>query len=443
MNCLKNKIYYYAKVTIEAKTALFIASGKNGFFSDNELVRDFNGLPGIAGTTITGIIRHLISLEDKNLAKSIFGYADSNTGVRSNFECSWGLLHDSNNKYHKTLISKENIKNDSIFNALYGKTDIDFIRDHNRINERGSVEKTGNEKSGKFDRMFVPAGARFTFDVGLWSEQKDENAWQKILACFYNPSFRIGGAGRSGYGCISVVEIKSPENQYYDISNVDDLENFKNESSLKIFSNNFNHNLGCREITLSFPLGFRIGGGSTQFITGRKADIHPYSERVIEWENGKGSFTEEPQITIPGSSVKGAIWHRTAFHLARINMNKNLIGSESELNISKLFGDSTSQNENSKGKAGKIWFSDIRLNETKTYQQTRNSIDRYTGGTRASALFQEENAIQKEKLSMKIYYEKSLENTLEFKAFCWALDDLEKGRLSIGGGSGHGLGFSI
>ena len=74
---------------------------------------------------------------------------------------------------------------------------------------------------------------------------------------------------------------------------------------------------------------------------------------------------------------------------------------------------------------------------------SRNSIDRFTGGTLPGALFQEENVSGKESFTITIYVDKTInEQSDEYKAFEWALEDLKAGRLALGGGSGHGLGFN-
>lgn len=445
MSRLEEKIYYFAKVTIEAETPLVLASGKSGNLFDIELVRDANGLPAIPGTTLTGLIRHGISKENKELAEKIFGSINDNVDRNASaFECSWGYVHDSSNNCKKDFIPNEKIKNDSILNELYKKNNSMFMRNHTKLNDKGVVKGTG-----KFDRSFVPAGTRFTFSMGMWA-CKEDDVWDDILKVINSPLFRIGGAGRAGYGKIKVIEIKKPEKGFYDISKEDDLISFKDESKLISFIPKDNTDIDTEEISLYFPLGFRIGGGRTQFSKfERKLDMLPYSEKVIEWNDNTGAFSNLPKITVPGSSIKGALRHRTAYHLARKTgrwADSNSLENDGLVN---LFGDEKTENKDSKGKktsvgkTGKIFFSDLHLDDIRTYVQSRNSIDRFTGGTRRGALFQEENVCNKQIFKMSIYYDTDLDKTSdEFNAFKWALEDLKNGRLAIGGGAGHGLGFN-
>lgn len=445
MSRLEDRLYYFAKITIEAETPLVLASGKSGNLFDVELVRDANGLPAISGTTLTGIIRHAVSRKNKELAEKIFGSindkADRNVSA---FECSWGYVHNSSNSCTKDFLLEAKIKEDSILKELYEKDNPSFNRDHNKLNDKGVVKD-----SGKFDRSFVPVGTRFTFTMGMWASEQNET-WNEILTILHSPLFRIGGAGRAGYGKIKVVDIKVPKNGFYDISKEEDLLSFKDESKLVSSEEKYNSDIKAEEICLNFPLGFRIGGGRTQFSKfDRDLDMKPYSEKVIEWNGNSGTFTALPKITIPGSSVKGVLRHRAAYHLARITGKWADSDSLKNDGLTELFGDAETENFNDKGKkvstgkTGKIFFTDLHLDDVKTYVQSRNSIDRFTGGTRKSALFQEENVSNNQTFKMSIYYDSDLDKTSkEFKAFKWALEDLKNGRLAIGGGAGHGLGFN-
>lgn len=439
MSRLDNKYYYYAKVTIEALSPLVLASGKSGNFFDVELVRDANGLPAIPGTTIAGILRHAVQKEKgEEIANQLFGYQCRKDGKSSSLEVSWGYIHDSNNGIHKSFYSKEEIEKDAILKELYISDNPDFKRDHVRLSDKGTAYE-----SGKFDRYYVPAGSRFTFSMGLWTNGESES-WNDIIQILYSPSFRLGAAGRAGYGKIKVVEIKVPAKKYFDLSQGEDISAFKTCDEVLDFSSP-NADMDKIELKLNFPLGFRIGGGTRSFISGKRtADMLPYSEKVIKWDEGKGAFEAMPKITIPGSSLKGALRHRAVYHLARLHKVWGTADNEEGDGLSVLFGSATnSNNSNAKGQAGKIWFTDLYLEQAKTYQLSRNSIDRFTGGTLNGVLFQEENVQVSQTFETCIYLDKTIDkNSDQYKAFIWAVDDLKAGRLALGGGSGHGLGFN-
>lgn len=436
------KYYYYAEITIEAATPLVLASGMSGLFFDVELVRDANGLPAVSGTTIAGILRHAVQKKtDEAIVNQLFGYQAKKDGLSSSLEVSWAYVHDSKNCIHKSFYPKEEIEKDPILKELYitEKDKPDFKRDHVNLTDKGVAKD-----NGKFDRSFVPSGSRFTFSLGLWSEKVNDEVWEKIISCLFSSSFRIGAAGRAGYGKIKVIDIRTAPNGYFDLSNQEDIKSFK-VCTKKIDLNDFNDELEKIELKLQFPLGFRIGGGSESFLNTKHApDMLPYSEKIIKWNGNGGTFESVPRITIPGSAIKGALRHRTAFHLARLDKNwAKADNSATDDGLSELFGYAVNNNDSSKGLAGKLWFTDLYLDQTKTYQLSRNSIDRFTGGTLNGALFQEENVGTNQTFETCIYLDKNIDKTRnEYKAFEWALEDLKAGRLALGGGSGHGLGFN-
>ena len=441
MSRLNDSLYYYAEVTIEAVSPLVLASGKDGNFFDVELVRDANGLPAIPGTTIAGILRHAVQKEKgETVAKQIFGSMDSKADRNSSaLETSWAYVHDSKNCAHKFFYPREEIEKDSILNELYIKDNPDFKRDHVRLSDKGTAFE-----AGKFDRYFVPTGTRFSFALGLWAKEESKD-WDGILRILRSPLFRIGAAGRDGYGNIKVVGIKIPHQKYFDLSKEEDVASLRHCDTLYDFSQ-YKDDAEKIELSLRFPLGFRIGGGSKSFLPkgGRLADMLPYSERVIQWTDGKACFAEKPKIAIPASSIKGALRHRAAFHLARMNKKWDWQEKEDDDGLSELFGSAANEKDAmSKGMAGKIWFTDLYMEQAKTYQLSRNSIDRFTGGTLNGALFQEENACTEHVFKTSIYVDKDFDKaSLVYKAFSWAVEDLQSGRLALGGGSGHGLGFN-
>ena len=406
-----------------------------------ELIRDANGLPAIPGTTIAGILRHSVSKElDEAVVKQLFGYQSKNAGISSSLEVSWAYVHDSKSHIHKSFYPREEIEKDPILKELYITDNPDFKRDHVNITNKGVAKD-----NGKFDRYFVPSGTRFTFTLGLWSEKENDANWSKIISCLFSSTFRIGAAGRAGYGKIKVIDVHAAQNDCFDLSKPEDVKSFK-VCTKKYDISKFADGTETLELKLQFPLGFRIGGGSKSFLDSKRApDMLPYSERIIKWNDNGGAFEPEQRITIPGSAIKGALRHRAAYHLARLNKKWVQDGDAArDDGLSELFGYAANNNDSdSKGKAGKIWFTDLYLKQTKTYQLSRNSIDRFTGGTLNGALFQEENVGTNQTFETFIYLDKAIDKSgNEYKAFEWALEDLKAGRLALGGGSGHGLGFN-
>jgi CRISPR/Cas system CSM-associated protein Csm3 (group 7 of RAMP superfamily) len=65
-----------ARIYLKAESAFAINSGKIGLIHDNEILRDANGLPFIPGTSLAGVIRHLLGGTDET--SDVFGSGGKN-----------------------------------------------------------------------------------------------------------------------------------------------------------------------------------------------------------------------------------------------------------------------------------------------------------------------------------------------------------------------------
>lgn len=441
MNRKDDKIFEYARITIQADSPVSIAGGFSEL-KDMGVVRDANGLPAIPGTSIAGVLRSLMRAKKSDKVDALFGQIeDDSTRMSSRLEISWASVHDSSNNPCRSWISPKIIEQDSILKYMVEEEANNFTRDHVKINNRG----TAMDK-GKFDRTFVPRGARFSFNISMFHNGSLAEDFKFILELIKSNEFRLGGATRAGYGRFRVKEIKKGS---FDLSNDSMLKVLKTRDSYLQEINVEKNNSSEIKINLLMPQGFRIGGGDVSFdeSNSRQTDMLPYSEKVVVWFKDRNKKAEmHNRVVIPGSSLKGPLRHRTAFHLARLQGNwadEQTVLNESD-GLEELFGYA----RDSEGKAGKLFFNDtwIDKNTFKAFVHTRNSIDRFTGGVADHALFSGERLILKNS-GNPVCFEISVGNLdgvneIIKKAFSWALDDLEKGRLAIGANSSGGLGFS-
>lgn len=178
-----------------------------------------------------------------------------------------------------------------------------------------------------------------------------------------------------------------------------------------------------------------------------------YSEKVIEWNgitSGSKSSFSKPKAILCGSSIKGILAHRIAFHYrkheeiwaenmadcshteweTRPNELKNLLG---------LADDS----ENKDSAAGKLWVDDCELEFEHIVVRTHNQIDRFTGGVRKGALYTEELLYQP-RFTLKLFLDPSATlSTSLSSALKDTINDIELGLLPIGAGSGRGNSLVI
>ena len=317
------------------------------------------------------------------------------------------------------------------------------IREHTKIDHRG-VTGTSKEYS-KFDEEIVYKGVEFRFSIEVL---EDKNAFENLLKLLQSPAFRLGGGTTKGFGKFNVLEIKT--------KNIETIE------ALKDYSNSLNNFNGSRvdlstnnqsETHTKYTLNivpdnfFMFGSGFGD----ADADQTAVYEKVIDYENAKLS---DKEILIPASSVKGALSHRTAFYYNQSQeiysdtLSKEEFSNYVDENndaVKALFGHKKELAEDKKtelGQKGKILISDCfkeeREKSSKVFDHV--SIDRFTGGARDGALFQEKTISDDREYSIEILLEKGIDKEA-LKAFEKALDDVCSGMLALGGATtkGHGI----
>ena len=449
----KYRYRHLAHVVIEAKTPLIFGTGEKDIISDNMIAKDVNGLPYIPGTTIAGTLRHTVG-EQK--AKSFFGNRDRIEGKESEGKGSEIIFSEArilgpspagNGMEPGRITAIEGFQHIDWSDSFYRHFKELPVRQHVRISHKGAVDG-----SSKFDGQVIFKGTRFCFNIELVSDSQKDDLLKTVLDALNDDSYAIGAGSRSGFGKIEVVsclkttfDLESKEisdgglDRYLDTSsslncNLSGWESYtpgKNQSCIRY------------EITLTPEDFFLFGSGKSD----SEADMTPAKEDFIVWDGGIPTFMES-QIFIPGSSLKGALAHRTAFHYNKMNgiyadqyaYLDDYTGKNNRA-VSEIFG---SEGVDGTGKVrGKALFSDI-FEITRHTEKIVNhvAIDSFTGGAVDGALFSEkvtsisrENPLKTEILMDKDISEESI------AAFESALKDLCSGMLALGGGSNRGNGF--
>jgi CRISPR/Cas system CSM-associated protein Csm3 (group 7 of RAMP superfamily) len=187
---------FIAYITFEAKTALKIGSKNADFLQDSPIQKDWNGLPMILGTSLTGVLRKEFENECE-IAKNIFGTGD----FGSKTIISNALLLDENQKVNESLLL------DSKKSDFLQKFIVLPIREHNAMNDKGVTIK-----NAKFDEEVIYKGTRFKFSIEMINEtQEDKNNFFHLLDLLSKDSFRIGAGRSKGFGQIKVIEITYDE----------------------------------------------------------------------------------------------------------------------------------------------------------------------------------------------------------------------------------------
>ena len=428
---------FIARIIIEAVSPLAVGNGEKSILTDSLVAKDVNGLPYIPGTSLTGVIRSLCThLSD---SESIFGSSgDKGAGSEIVFT-------------EAKLLNKDGIAVDGIL----GEKD-EFlshfinlpIRQHVRIEDSGTAAN-----AGKYDEEVVYRGARFCFEMEMLSDGSNFESFKTIIEAIRSPSFRLGGGTRNGFGEVKVIEciIRS-----LNLTKTTDLDFYLNKSSnLSIPWNGEKFNAGLHlknseyRMELKPEKFFIFGSGFGD----KDADMTPAWENMISWSDGAAKIIS--CHIIPATSVKGAIRHRTLYHLNRLTGTfEDSPNADTEKNIQAvrcLFGyEGDLAND---AIPGSVFVSDLSITGNKEKIFNHIKIDRFTSAPINGALFQEkvlfndslnimihlsinDNAVDTALGKCKLESEK--ENLI--KAFELAMEDICKGLLPLGGyvNRGHG-----
>lgn len=448
---------HIVRLTVEAATPLAVGTGKScDILTDAPVAKDVNGLPYIPATSIAGVLRHAMGLTDDQTEGNPFGYIS-----KSDDNDDSG--HGSDIIFTDAVMVGKNGK------ALDGIQDIDWndefyryfqdlpVRQHVRIDHKGTAEN-----NGKFDNEVVYKGTRFVFEIELMSEKDDKEHIEKAIEHLRYSTLRIGGGTRKGYGKLSIVDCRQAS---LNLSNPEDLEKYLNKSSslaedwagftkISVIESLDYSKWTHYQLKLK-PLDFFMFGSG---MGDSDADNVYVSELIVSWGSDDKPYIDKdkeckPQkrVLIPGSSVKGAIAHRTAYHYNKIKGNfaenykdkekrEEITGSNNKA-VAEIFGKA----DGDKFTRGRILIDDVIKGqaEPKSKSFFHNKIDQFTGGTMDGALFQEKVIHDKDtEYTFDIYVENSaLADDDIKKAFVQSLRDICAGLLPLGGITNRGNGI--
>lgn len=448
---------HIVRLTVEAATPLAVGTGKScDILTDAPVAKDVNGLPYIPATSIAGVLRHAMGLTDDQTEGNPFGYIS-----KSDDNDDSG--HGSDIIFTDAVMVGKNGK------ALDGIQDIDWndefyryfqdlpVRQHVRIDHKGTAEN-----NGKFDNEVVYKGTRFVFEIELMSEKDDKEHIEKAIGHLRYSTLRIGGGTRKGYGKLSIVDCRQAS---LNLSKPEHLEKYLNKSSslaedwagftkISVIESLDYSKWTHYQLKLK-PLDFFMFGSG---MGDSDADNVYVSELIVSWGSDDKPYIDKdkeckPQkrVLIPGSSVKGAIAHRTAYHYNKIKGNfaenykdkekrEEITGSNNKA-VAEIFGKA----DGDKFTRGRILIDDVIKGqaEPKSKSFFHNKIDQFTGGTMDGALFQEKVIYDKDtEYTFDIYVENSaLADDDIKKAFVQSLRDICAGLLPLGGITNRGNGI--
>jgi CRISPR/Cas system CSM-associated protein Csm3 (group 7 of RAMP superfamily) len=493
-----------ARVAIEAVTPLSVTRGETDRGFDTALVVDANGLPTIPGTALAGVLRHLYveqfeparaspSEGETPLADALFGYAASSAQQASRVEVSWAAIHDAYGRPVDGLLtgadldrrlpvrgdkqgSGEELGRATYAAALRSLALEPVIRDHVRIDEFGAAKLDGPHGM-KFDRAVLPAGHRFTFEILLRSQVRDDPDWARLLDLLTHPAFRLGGATRRGLGRVAVVSI---DDQVFDLADQEQRRQFLSLPRSLAERGTLQRRASATgpaawrgweklEIHWRPTQEWRVGGAAgSKNGSQRDADMRPLQEPVVRWTSDTTPMLESRWV-LPASGLKGALAHRVVYHANRLEAR----WTDSEdpdtapytvdecPALDRLFGfvrASKQKGSADQARAGSVLLDDRLVPDGAMHDNgsvgrlQHTSGDRFTGGVLDGALFDEE------------FLRPGVEGHPAWRFDCWvrtatgsdddraadalarrvfvcALQDWLAGRLNVGAAGSRGFGY--
>lgn len=447
---------YIARIVVETTTPIAVGSGEKTIMTDAQVIKDVNGLPYIPATSVAGVLRHAMKVDsdDKNAVE--WGFHEKDKGGQGSriIFTNANLVNEDGRVVDGLLDEKKQTKFLKRFEILP-------IRQHARIGHKGHTEK-----GGKFDEEVVYKGTRFCFEIEMLSKnEKDKEFFKNLLNIIHSKNLRMGGGTRSGFGELKVIKCKwcvlnlekdKELNDYIAKSSSLEDESFWAErinfEFSKLNSNKY------KDIVLKLrPRDFFLFGSG---MGDDDVDMTPVNESYIIWNDDNMGFFTNNNILIPGSSLKGAIAHRVAYHYNKLTGNfadklspekmKALVGNNNTA-VRILFG---SEGDNKgEGKAiGNVFFSDLIEKKGKDKILNHVAIDRFTGGAIDGALFSEKVSyepdrvfmltiiVDEENVNNVVKAEDGVDKDLIYEALNETIKDLRSGLLPLGGGVNRGNG---
>ena len=384
------------KILIEGelilKSPLLIGDGEGETsenYKDIHVLKNHEGKPFIPGTSLCGVLRDYMKNVNPAIVGKIFG--DGNK-MQSSIQLDDVELLESE------IIMRDGVKIDS-----YTGTGIDGAKYDYEAVERGA--------KGKLRLLINLRGIHL-------EEIENVTSAIKILMSKLQSGIRLGALTTKGFGLSVVRKLKA---QHYDFHNKADVIAWftKKPASNKI-------KLAEEKISIN-PDDLIV---DAEFAINSSLIIRDYEVSAADNTNkiSAVSLKSRRDFVIPATSLKGIFRHRAEYIFDKLKLDKN--------HLEKLMG--TSDGEKIKSRFI-VEESYIKPEGVMEIPQTRNKIDRITGGTLQGTLFTTK-PIWNKNSTVRIKFE--IHNAKDFEvglAIC-LLRDMWLGHIEIGGEKSIGRG---
>lgn len=382
------------KVPIKTQSPLRIGSGQDDGLTDILILKDKDGIPFIPGTSLAGVLRS--ELQDV--------YEKENTqNGKYVADFLFGNIDEVEKERQQSLITVSDIS----------FPDADIIhRDGVKIDAATGV----GEKGAKYDYEVLDRGAKGIMRLEITVRNaflQDETLRQivtsnitktrdvfcelaAVLADLITSGIQVGSLTAKGYGKISSIEAGT----YYcfDFTKKEDVIawlRYIDDGTLPAASYSSTLPLDdSRPIEIQKMRTVNDEDLYAQIYLSVKSvllvrDYDAASNELDDDNVVAVQLQSNGQYVIPGTSIKGVIRHQAHHILAHFEYEDDTFENE-------LFG-FANQSEK-RGQKSRIYIDEVYIDKSnqgmQEYLQTRNRIDRFTGGTVDGALFSEKPIYQ-------------------------------------------------
>lgn len=375
----------YFNIVFRLASPLAIGSGENAN-SDSDIILDSRSKPTIPATAFAGVFRHYLGMQGQN---DVFGYVNGSKSLESKLRL-----------YDAQLISDDSFTT---------------VRDSVKLKNKVGV------KGAKFDLEAVETGIEFATVIELNDADEAETDILDALSAIDAGFLRIGSKNSRGYGQLKVVSLKKAE---FDLP--DDRAEWLNFDGFDADDKHYKEctlpNIADSFAAIKMKLKQNGAISIRSYTVKNAADIGSADFIQLSLKNGTP--------VIPGTSWAGAF--RDHF--------RSLANDTSGELTDELFGYVDEKTKDQKKSL--IYFSESEISGGEMKVITRNSIDRFTAGTKDGALYTEKTCYNGS-CELEIFINKNDLTDAEknIALICAAICDLDKGYLAVGGLTSVGRGI--
>lgn len=414
-------------IPMQNYSPLRISSGVDDGITDILVLKDKKGKAFIPGTSITGVLRAKMSnIYGDRAVDKLFGSIDDD-GNQSMINISDIVLENAK------IINRDGIKIDSFTGVSKQGAKFDFEAIDKGATGDLYIEVTLREsclsEQNKPNISYRKEHKDFAINGDVYGELT------ATIADILTEGINVGSLTTKGYGKIKsrepvkmyVFDFKNPQGamkwwQYLNEGILQDVAYTGNKTVAVVSEKDF-------VMQMEFALT------SSMIIRDYDVDTDDEKEKIAAVQMKSGE-----DFVIPATSIKGVLKSRAYKILMNLNHHDE---QEAEDFLDKLMGRET-DNKEDKGQKSRLYIDEvyIRPNILHSKKQSRNRIDRFTGGTIDSALFTDKPIWQTDKSKATIAINLQVQNCDEKEAglMLLVMKDLWLGDLAIGGNKAIGKG---